>query len=364
MTSTPSKVTVGMMEASKEYAPEELGKVFLDAKNAVGKDLNPEIFYRSATSSGTHSLKSINPKIPRNLSYLRARPAGRNHLGKVWPTGNAGEGPYHRILAMPINIKGGGAPRSILDHIIEPDHYSPLIFEAFSHAFGSEVLNNVVISTRTEPEYAGAEHHEVPIVFIPTELGDVQITPVTSFAAFAKTKSLLTEYHWWKVGKEGRRVDQVSQSLSGQAQNIAPPYKTGQPKFRASFPRGLSVGEAQAMAFACGGRFPRLRSGDLRAATVLFLERYKARMATNLPKVRSALQHSAKAMFLSAAEERDAFLTLASTYAETDLRAPSVRDIVFSSFREDRDAGLSADLMRAALMHKDVICVQEEVERS
>ncbi|WP_335661605.1 hypothetical protein [Paracoccus sp. (in: a-proteobacteria)] len=216
----------------------------------------PAIFLACAQGSGTHILKLLNSSIAGGNNVLRLASAGKNHRARYLPSINAAITPYAKIIHRPIAIEGRSGRKSLVDHIIEPDDLSPVIFDSFARAFSAESLELIRKEILGPRDQVTALHGEnFPIVYGPSpDGGDIQITPVSPLNS-------LNEFRIAALPAKGsgERVSLTTQELSAKPQNISSAISGRRYRFFASFPRAMSDTDAGLRRLLAGGRFPAMR---------------------------------------------------------------------------------------------------------
>lgn len=217
----------------------------------------PAIFLACAQGSGTHILKLLNSNVAGENNVLRLASAGANRRQRYLPSINAAITPYAKIIHRPIAIIGRQGTKSLVDHIVEPDDFSPVIFDSFARAFSSESLDLIREEIlRPRAEVPGLYGANFPVVYGPSpEGGDIQITPVSPLNS-------LNEFRWAVLPARGsgERVSLANQELSAKPQNISSAISGRRYRFMARFPRALSDTDAGIHRMMRGGSVPAMRA--------------------------------------------------------------------------------------------------------
>ncbi|TGN68553.1 hypothetical protein E4L95_00960 [Paracoccus liaowanqingii] len=213
----------------------------------------PATFLAVAQGSGTHILKLLNSSVAGENNVLRLAPAGVNRRQRYLPSVNAAITPYAKIIHRPIAIIGREGNKSLVDHIVEPDEVSPVIFESFSRAFSPESLELIrteILEPRTEvTALYGANF---PIVYGPSpEGGDIQITPISSLHSLNVFRRAVLP-----SPGSGERVSLANQELSAKPQNISSAISGRRYRFMARFPRPLNENDASVRRMVMGSHVP------------------------------------------------------------------------------------------------------------
>jgi hypothetical protein len=255
---------------------------------------DPETFARIGVKSGTHTLKLITPKAPTENSILRFTQPFRGDTPTFIPSCNAPDIPFAKIVYRPLELEDR-VPRSLVDHILSPDNVSPLVTEAFAKVFGEAHLAALREALLGEAIVDSLPEAEFPVIFLPGEHGDIQITPVSPAAAYMALKRV-TDRFFLKQPKDGPKVPRGEwsrQVLSSKPQNISGAIGGPRVRFRASMPSVMAHEEAELFRFIRGGGFPRLVSGELEDWIMSYADWLDADERYNNSDTRAALDRIA-----------------------------------------------------------------------
>jgi hypothetical protein len=236
----------------------------------------PADFHRVGAGSGSHLLKLTTPRADSKQSVLRCAPSGSNALPFFAPSLNAPDIPYAKVVYRPLEIMSR-APKSVVDHIREPDEISETVLGAFASVFGVECLD-ALRSALFGPGHlitSLPDAGEFPIIFLPRPGGgDIQATPVSPVEVFMGFKNMAQAW-FLKQEKDAPPVPRgrwIRQSISAKPQNISGMIGGGRQRFLAEMPSVMRGYDASILRYASGGSFPAWRDADVKAA-VLHYER-------------------------------------------------------------------------------------------
>jgi hypothetical protein len=277
-------------------------------QEALGKHLTPEIAARICEKSGTHILKLVSPRVDGDHAVLRISASGTNQRPSILPSVNALDIPYCKVVFRPLETIGY-APRSIVDHILNPEDHSDRVLSAFAEVFGADVLQamrDVMQAEAPSPLKLGAG--EFPIIFVPHPSGgDLQITPVAPAVAFMGMKRVADAY-FQKKSKENPtplRGRWSKQSVSSKPQNISGAIGGTRVRFMANLPDVMGTEEAELYSFVQGGGFPRWRAEDINVWVMRYADMLDADRTYNDQNTRAALNRVADQLI----READAFIS-------------------------------------------------------
>ncbi|MEE3499894.1 hypothetical protein [Acidiphilium acidophilum] len=237
----------------------------------------PADFQRVGAGSGSHLLKLTTPRAESKQSVLRCAPSGSNALPFFAPSLNAPDIPYAKVVYRPLEIMGR-APKSVVDHIREPDEISEAVLGAFASVFGAECLDAL------QSALFGSGHlitslpdaGEFPIIFLPRPGGgDIQATPVSPVEVFMGFKDISQAWHL-KQEKDAPPVPRgrwIRQSISAKPQNISGMIGGGRKRFLAEMPKVMGGYDAALLRYAQGGKFPAWKDSSVGPAVLRYAER-------------------------------------------------------------------------------------------
>ncbi|WP_313137809.1 hypothetical protein [Paracoccus jeotgali] len=237
----------------------------------------PADFYRVGMGSGSHLLKLTTPRADINQCVLRFARPGSNALPFLAPSLNAPDIPYAKIVYRPLEILGR-VPKSVLDHIREPDDISERILSAFIAVFGGECLDAFRSALLGDGQQITKlpETGEFPIIFLPRSGGgDLQATPVSPVETFMGFKNMSAAW-FLKQEKDAPPVPRgrwTKQSISAKPQNISGMIGGPRQRFFAQMPPVMRGYEASLWRYARGGSFPAWRHDDVEAAVLHYAGR-------------------------------------------------------------------------------------------
>lgn len=288
----------------RNIAKDALSAEFSLMKGCLKSPLTPKIAQRLADKSGNYLLKLVSPRTDGDTIVLRIETPRGNRLSAVFPSTNALDIPFCKVIFRPLEIDGY-PPRSVVDLIRNPEEHTTIVLDAFAEVFGTDVLETLKTSLLTvlpAPTQLGIG--EFPIIFVPRPDGqDLQITPVSPAVAFMGMKRV--RKHYFQKTQPDRpmpRSKWTEQAVSAKPQNISGAIGGARVRFRADMPVQLSQEEADLFRFAQGGAFPLWRDSAV-AARIL---RYGDRLATdnefNNKNTRAALDRMADDLISAAVE--------------------------------------------------------------
>jgi hypothetical protein len=237
----------------------------------------PADFHRVGMGSGSHLLKLTTPRAESRQSVLRCSRSASNALPFFAPSLNAPDIPYAKIVYRPLEILGK-APKSVLDHIREPDETSEVVQVAFASVFGDECLDALRSALLDHGQQITSlpDTGEFPMIFLPRPGGgDILATPVSPAETFMGFKNMSAAW-FMKQEKDAPPVPRgrwISQSISAKPQNISGMIGGPRRRFLAEMPSVMRDYEAEILRYALGGYFPTWRDGDVVAAVFQYAGR-------------------------------------------------------------------------------------------
>lgn len=237
----------------------------------------PADFHRVGMGSGSHLLKLTTPRADSKQSVFRfARPES-NALPFFAPSLNAPDIPYAKIVYRPLEILDR-TPKSVVDHIREPDEISATILVAFAAVFGDECLDTLQSALLGSGQRITSlpDTGEFPTIFLPRPGGgDIQATPVSPVETFREFKNMSAA---WFLNREKDappvpRGRWIRQSISAKPQNISGMIDGRRQRFLAEMPSVMRDYEAAILRYARGGSFPAWRHADVKAAVLHYAGR-------------------------------------------------------------------------------------------
>ena len=249
---------------SRILAKDDLEHEFALMRSMLKTAPAPADFHRVGMGSGTHLLKLTTPRSDVSQSIFRFGKASSNRMSAFVPSLNAPDIPFAKIVYRPLEILGR-PPRSLLDHIREPDEISEAILDAFTKVFGIDCLDALRSALLGEGQHVInlPNTGEFPIIFLPRPGGgDIQATPVSpaeTFMGFKNMKEGLEHVSWrnW-----------IRQSISAKPQNISGAIGGPRQRFLAEMPSVMRDYDAAILRHARGGTFPIWRDDNVEAAVL------------------------------------------------------------------------------------------------
>lgn len=220
----------------------------------------PADFHRVGMGSGSHLLKLTTPRADINqcvLRFERHNSEGRSFFAASL---NAPDIPYAKVVYRPLEILNR-TPKSVLDHIRDPDEISEIVISAFAAVFGDESLNALQASLLGEGQQITQlpDTGEFPIIFLPRPGGgDIQATPVSPVETFMGFKNM-SSAGFLKQEKNTSPVPRgrwIKQSISAKPQNISGMIGGPRQRFLAQMPAVMRDYDAAILSYALGGSFP------------------------------------------------------------------------------------------------------------
>ena len=260
-------------------AEDDLEQEFTLMRSVLTKAPAPADFHRVGIGSGTHLLKLTTPRSDVSQSILRFGKASSNRMPAFVPSLNAPDIPVAKIVYRPLEILGR-PPRSLLDHIREPDEISEAIEDAFAKIFGVECLDALrsALLGNGQNIVNLPDTGEFPIIYLPRPGGgDIQATPVSPAETFMGFKNMSSAW-FLKQAKDAPPVPRgrwIRQSISAKPQNISGAIGGPRQRFLAEMPSVMRDYDAAILRYALGGSFPTWRGQDVEAAVL----HYSGRLA-------------------------------------------------------------------------------------
>ncbi len=224
------------------------------------KKPTPDDFRRVGMGSGSHLLKLTTPRADSKNSVLRFRRPSSNVLPFFAPSLNAPDIPYAKIVYRPLEIKGR-APKSVVDHLRDPDDTSEVVLEAFKSVFGDDCLDSLKSTLLGDGQTITSlpDTGEFPTIFLPRPGGgDIQATPVSPVEAFMGFKAMSAAW-FLKQADDAPPVPRgrwIRQSISAKPQNISGMIGGPRQRFLAEMPSVMRDYDAAILRYSAGGSFP------------------------------------------------------------------------------------------------------------
>lgn len=234
-------------------------------------------FHRVGIGSGSHLLKLTTPRADITQSVLRFARPGSNDLPFFAASLNAPDIPYAKIVYRPLEVLGR-APKSVLDHIREPDDISEKILSDFAAVFGDDCLEAFQSALLGDGLQITSlpDTGEFPTIFLPRPGGgDIQATPVSPVEAFMGFKNMSSAW-FLKQEKDAPPVPRgrwLKQSISAKPQNISGMIGGPRQRFFAQMPSAMRDHDAAILRYALGGSFPGWWDDDVEAAALHYAGR-------------------------------------------------------------------------------------------
>ena len=301
---TPKKADVlSFAEVGRELDPDGIAQEFRVMRDAHGKPVEPAIVARVAKGSGTHLLKLITSRARQNV--VRISKDFGNVRDPLIPSVNAPDIPVAKILFRPLEIHGYPS-RSLVEHILEPDGISEKVTAAFSEVFGSTCFETLESGLGSAAYWiTRLPVSEFPIIFVPSPTGgDLQLTPLSPAAAYTRMRDVVAPY-FAKREKDAPQVPRGSwswQEVSDKPQNISGMIGKTRIRFHAGFPRVMGRLEAEIHRYLSGGRFPRLRHGELGRWVLEYADLLDQEAEYSNSSIRKGLDRRADALIREARE--------------------------------------------------------------
>lgn len=282
----------------------DLNAEFSLMKNALQKELTPEVARRICEKSGSHLIKLVSPRVDGDNAVLRVDNPKSNKRAAILPSVNAPDIPFCKVAFRPLEIVGYKTA-SIIDHILNPDDHSDQVLKEFADVFGDDVLtemSKVLLEPLTPPKKLGAG--EFPIIFVPRPDGrDLQITPVSPAHAFMGMKSMASHYFQKRQpdGPMPPRGRWVRQAISAKPQNISGAIGGGRLRFHATMPPSMQQTQAELYRYINGGNFPRWRDDAVATWVLRYAQMLNRDQTFNNQNTRSALEQTADRLIDEAA---------------------------------------------------------------
>lgn len=271
------KKLLSFKAVGKPITLEHVESEFALMRAALTRSPKPLDFWRVGLGSGSHLLKLTTPRAALDQCVMRFPRAGSNAPPLFAPSVNAPDIPFAKIVYRPLEIIGR-APKSLLDHICDPDDQSPAILAAFSAVFGDESLDVLRDALLGEGQKIVSlpDTGEFPTIFLPRPGGgDMQATPVSPVEAFMGFKNMAAAW-FLKQEKDMPPVPRgrwTRQAISAKPQNISGAIGGPRQRFLATMPSVMRDYTAGVMRYALGGSFPRWRDDDIEGAVLHYAGR-------------------------------------------------------------------------------------------
>lgn len=241
------------------------------------KGLDADDFRRVGDGSGTHLLKLTTPRTSIGQHVLRISGGRSNASPAILPSVNAPDIPIAKFVFRPLEIVGR-PPKSIADHLRNPDDISEAVLAVFAKAVGKECLEALRQSLDGDgPSIMSLPATgEFPIIFLPRPGGgDLQATPVSPAEAFMGFKHMSSAW-FQKQERDAPPVPRgqwAKQAVSAKPQNISGAIGGPRMRFLAEMPSVLRGYEASILRYARGGSFPSWNDDRLQDAVLLYAAR-------------------------------------------------------------------------------------------
>jgi hypothetical protein len=255
----------------------EIAAEFALMRGMLTKAPTPADFHRVGIGSGSHLLKLTTPRADINQCVLRFPRPDSNVLPVFAPSLNAPDIPYAKIVYRPLEMLGR-PPKSVLDHIREPDDVSETIFSAFAVVFGDECFDALRSALLGDGQRITSlpDTGEFPTIFLPRPGGgDIQATPISPAETFMGFKNMSAAW-FLKQEKDAPPVPRghwIKQSISAKPQNISGMIGGPRQRFLAQMPSVMRDYEASILRYALGGSFPEWREDDVEAEVLHYAGR-------------------------------------------------------------------------------------------
>lgn len=326
----------------------------------------PENLSSISRKSGSHLLKMITPRASGHQAVLRLGKSAGNSVGTYLPSTNAPEIPHAKVIYRPIEVRGH-APRSLVDHVLEPDDLTGVVKNAFAKVFGEDCLTAVEDGLLSPiEEIIELPDGEFPVVFLPYEIGgdmeDIQVTPVSPAAAFTAMGRVMSPY-FQKQTSAGPKVPRGSwsrQALSSKPQNISGAIGGPRKRFHATFPTPLLVYEAELYSYAHGGRFPHWRDESIADRVTNYVRFHEKAAELNQVAVTEARDNIAKGLVRGAIRfTQDVLRDTEAAFPDASLPSPPPPGrIIMSRYWPEKQL----DQVRRVLSSPEFIKIEREVE--
>ena len=316
-------------------------------RKACGKKVTSSIMERICKQSGTHLLKFVNPRVDSHQATLRVNCSNNKFHNPILPSGNAADIPVAKLIFRPLEIFGY-PPRSVADHIIDPNELSKKVCVAFEAVFGRDVLQAIEKSLREPaPVIQKLEAKEFPIIFIPSpEGGDLQVTPLAPAASYLGMQEVAAPYRKKREATEPTlpRGKWNRQKISDKAQNISGAISKLRLRFRATMPSVMLKHEAAIWQFVHGGQFPRWYDRNIMQIVLDYAQALERAQVFSNSEIRAGLNARADRLisdsiaFATEVMEEAHFLATGQGISPESLMAPrSARTLLLSLFRQGTD---------------------------
>ena len=286
---------------------DNLDSEFVRMRDACGREVTPEIMAKICHRCGTHLVKMVSPRADGNHAILRIDCGEKNTHMQLVPSVNAADIPLAKVIFRPLEIKDR-PPRSVVDHIVNPDDISERVCTAFEAVFGPEVLNVIrEMLLKPAPIIQKLAAGEFPIIFIPSPKGgDLQVTPVSPAAAYMGMKDVAAPY----LGRQPPGAAPIPrsrwhrQTVSGKPQNISGTIFGPRLRFLACMPSDTSKYDAAIWRYVHGGQFPRWRDPDTAKLVLDYSKALRRALEYSNRNIRESLDRRVDQLILKA----DAFV--------------------------------------------------------
>ena len=192
-------------------------------------------------------------------------------------------------------------PRSLIDHILNPDERSPKVRQGFASAFGRECLDALQDALAEPLAVSTLPAVEFPIIFLPRPGGgDIQATPLAPAAAYEQMRNVQEPY--FRKREDGQppppRGWWCNRELSAHPQNISAAIGPSRVRFFARMPQVAAYWEALLYRYAHGGPFPRWRDDKITGSVLRYARLLEQDYSNS--DIRQALDRRADAIIAAA----------------------------------------------------------------
>jgi hypothetical protein len=299
--------------AGRPIPLDDIASEFRLMRDCLKSPLTEGVAIRICEKSGSHLIKLVSPRVDGNHAVLRFDDPGGNRKSSILPSVNAPDIPFCKVVFRPLEIVGHPSA-SVVDHILNPEDHSSVVLDAFSQAFGSDVLDamrkSLLVDVKT-PQKLGSG--EFPIIFIPRPGGgDLQVTPVSPASAFMGMKRA-ADHYFQKPQPDGPRLPRgrwTKQAISSKPQNISGAIGGPRMRFMATMPPAMQQVEAELYRYIHGGSFPRWRDEEVSTWVLRYADMLEENIKFNNEDTRAALDRTADRLI------RDASEFTSDTYAD------------------------------------------------
>ncbi|MCI5112767.1 MAG: hypothetical protein MRY75_19660 [Marivita sp.] len=272
-----AKALLSFKSLGRQLTLEQVEAEFSLMLPAFREPPRPTDFEKVGMGSGSHLLKLTTPRAALDQSVLRFSRTASNAPAVFVPSVNAPDIPFAKIVYRPLEIVGR-EPKSVVDHIRDPDEVSPSVLSAFATVFGDDCLDALRSALLGEGQVIASlpDTGEFPTIFLPRPGGgDLQATPVSPVEAFMGFKNMSSAW-FLKQEKDQPPVPRgrwSRQAVSAKPQNISGAIGGPRQRFMATMPSVMRDYKAGVLRYALGGSFPIWRDEDVEAAVLHYAGR-------------------------------------------------------------------------------------------